>query len=210
MDKASPSSRRSAGRVRAESRRRPGSRVVLGGGTSPRIHRRCTRGASCRYSHDPNASGWDPNFGRRDARRRRGGARLAGPLRRPAAVASETVCAVSVLMLSWPNGQGVALLRRRLWVRVPPGATKLTLRTQALAAALRLARPRLPPRRPLRPAAVAAARPARRLRPPTATTTGGGRRRATTTGGVARRRGIARRRGTSTGTGGASTTTAAE
>ena len=26
---------------------------------------RCTRGASCRYSHDPNASGWDPNFGRR-------------------------------------------------------------------------------------------------------------------------------------------------
>ena len=68
--------------------------------------------------------------------------------------------------LSWPNGQGVALLRRRLWVRVPPGATKLTLRTQALAAALRLARPRLPPRRPLRPAAVAAARPARRLRPP--------------------------------------------
>ena len=73
---------------------------------------------------------------------------------------------VSRITLSWPNGQGVALLRRRLWVRVPPGATKLTLRTQALAAALRLARPRLPARRPLRPAAVAAARPARRLRPP--------------------------------------------
>ncbi len=32
------------------------------------------------------------------------------------------VAASLFVMLSWPNGQGVALLRRRLRVRVPPGA----------------------------------------------------------------------------------------
>ena len=31
-------------------------------------------------------------------------------------------CGVRTHALSWPNGQGVALLRRRLRVRVPPGA----------------------------------------------------------------------------------------
>ena len=60
---------------------------------------RCTRGASCRYSHDPNASGWDPNFGRRgrspsprrhyDSRDRYDDRRRSPPRR---------CCAVSVLI----------------------------------------------------------------------------------------------------------------
>ena len=84
---------------------------------------RCTRGASCRYSHDPNASGWDPNFGRRgrspsprrryDSRDRYDDRRRSPPRR---------CAAASLHMLSWPNGQGVSLLRRRLRVQVPPRA----------------------------------------------------------------------------------------
>ena len=86
---------------------------------------RCTRGASCRYSHDPNASGWDPNFGRRgrspsprrryDSRDRYDDRRRSPPRR---------CAAASLHMLSWPNGQGVSLLRRRLRVRVPPRAAR--------------------------------------------------------------------------------------